>query len=167
MEPELCKIMLSKDGNLPLRCTKKSAGYDLTSTESYMLPPGGRAKIATGVTLSCPLGCYARVADKSSNTYKKGLLVAAGVIDPDYRSQIYVVVWNLNRNLDLFIPKGAAIAQLIFERYSEVTFHIVNELDETERGTDGFGQATDKKRKLESTTAWTLGSRIDHRCSAI
>ena len=163
MEPELCQIMLNKDAKLPLRCTKKSAGYDLTGTDSYLVPPGGQAKIPTAVSLACPPGCYARVADRSSNAYKKGLLVTAGVIDPDYRSQIYVVIWNFNKNHSVFIPKGAVIAQLIFERYSEVTFHVVEELNETERGSDGFGQATSKQKKIESTIAWTLGSRTNHK----
>ena len=159
--------MLDEDAKFPVRCTKRSAGYDLMGTDSYLVPPGERAKIPTGVSLACPPGCYARVADRSSNAYEKGLLLTAGVIDPDYRSQIYVVVWNTNDNHHLFIPKGAVIAQLIFERHSEITFHLVNKLNETERGSDGFGQATHNKKKFESTIAWTLGSRIDYKCSAI
>lgn len=149
--PVICKIALGEDAQIPIKCTKNSAGYDLASTENYLLCPGERAKIPTGVCLVCPPGYYARIADKSSNAYKTGIFVVGGVIDPDYRSQIYVVLWNSNNIHSVFVPKGGLVAQIIFERFTPVTFWVTNSLEKTERGSKGFGEATHGKAHTDET----------------
>lgn len=122
----------------PRSGTNFSAGYDLFSIEDEILSPGCRKLFKIGVALSIPVGKYGRIAPRSGLAFKKGIDVLAGVIDCDYRDELGVLLINLGQE-DVTIKTGDAIAQIIFENYSEVIFEETDTLDETVRGIKGFG----------------------------
>ena len=128
--------------NLPARSTPGAAGYDLFSTDNYVVLPGRRVVVSTGISVQLPPGTYGRVAPRSGLAVKHGLDTLAGVIDPDYTGEIKVVLQNLDMNQPFVIRPGYRIAQLILEKYE--TVEVVEVPSEntglvTERGAAGFG----------------------------
>ncbi len=130
---------------IPTRGSTGAAGYDLYTTEFYVLKPGERKLFKTGLSMSIPTGMYGRIAPRSGLAYKKGIDVMAGVIDEDYRGEIGVILINLGQE-DFNIIVGDKIAQIIFEFYNPVDFVETTGLDNTQRGEGGFG-STDKPSK--------------------
>jgi dUTP pyrophosphatase len=127
---------------LPARSTPGAAGYDLFSTDSYVVLPGRRVVVSTGISVQLPPGTYGRVAPRSGLAVKHGLDTLAGVIDPDYTGEIKVVLQNLDMNQPFVIRPGYRIAQLILEKFE--TVEVVEVPSEntglvTERGAAGFG----------------------------
>jgi dUTP pyrophosphatase len=126
---------------LPARATPGSAGYDLFSTDSYVVLPGRRVVVSTGITIQLPPGTYGRICPRSGLAVKHGLDVLAGVIDPDYQGEIKVVLQNLDMNQPFVIRPGYRIAQLILENYTvaEVVEVPSENTPLTERADGGFG----------------------------
>jgi len=128
---------------LPVRATADSAGYDLFSTDSYVVLPGRRVVVSTGISVQLPPGTYGRIAPRSGLAVKHGLDTLAGVIDPDYTGEIKVVLQNLDMNQPFVIRPGYRIAQLILEKYT--TAEVVEtspegtQIPSTARGSSGFG----------------------------
>jgi len=133
---------LNKSAIVPTRGSMKAAGYDLYTTEFHILKPGERRLFKTGLSLAIPSGMYGRIAPRSGLALKSGIDVLAGVIDEDYRGEIGVVLINLGQE-DKNIVIGDKIAQIIFEFYNEVDFTEETALNETSRGSGGYG-STDK-----------------------
>lgn len=127
---------------LPARATAGAVGYDLFSTDSYVVLPGRRVVVSTGVAVSLPPGCYGRIAPRSGLAVKHGLDTLAGVVDPDYTGEVKVVLQNLDPQPFVIRP-GYRIAQLILEQC--VTPEVVEvpgectALNDTSRGSAGFG----------------------------
>ena len=127
---------------LPARSTPGAVGYDLFSTDNYVVLPGRRVVVATGITVNLPPGTYGRIAPRSGLAVKHGLDTLAGVIDPDYMGEVKVVLQNLDVNQPFVIRPGYRIAQLILE---QCVTPEVNEVPSentglvTERGAAGFG----------------------------
>lgn len=90
------------------------------------------------MSISVPPGTYGRIAPRSSLAWKNSLHVGAGVIDADYRGNVGVVLFNLS-NEDFGIKQGDRIAQLILEKIVLAEVCEVSDLDETKRGSGGFG----------------------------
>jgi dUTP pyrophosphatase len=88
-----------------------------------------------------PSGIYGRIAPRSGLAFKNGIDVLAGVIDPGYRGEIGVVLYNTDQNNMFKISRGDRIAQIIFETYHSVTFQETNSLGETSRSNGGFGSS--------------------------
>ena len=132
---------LVPDATLPARSTPGAAGYDLFSIDSYVVLPGRRVVVSTGITVHLPPGTYGRIAPRSGLAVKHGLDTLAGVIDPDYTGEVKVVLQNLDLNQPFVIRPGYRIAQLILENYT--TAEVVEVPSEctqlTERGVGGFG----------------------------
>lgn len=126
-----------EDAQAPTRGSDEAAGYDLYSYESETVEPNQIKLIDTGISIRVPEGTYGRIAPRSSVS-KKGILINAGVIDRDYRGPVKVMVHNLSNN-DYVINKNDRIAQLILEQIKTPPVELVEELDDTERGTEGFG----------------------------
>jgi len=124
---------------LPSRGSPKSAGYDLYSTDGYVVLPGHRVVVSTGISIQCPSGTYGRIAPRSGLAVKHGLDVLAGVIDPDYTGEIKVVLVNTDMRVPFFIKPGYRIAQLILESFVEADVVEVACMHETTRGDQGFG----------------------------
>ena len=130
--------LLSSDAVVPTKATDTSAGYDLTSTETYILLPGQRFAFPTGIAVAIPENYYGRIAPRSGLAFKQGIDVLAGVIDSCYRGEIKVILINLG-DKNVTVSAGDRIAQIIFEKYHDFDIQVVSELDNTERGEGGFG----------------------------
>ena len=130
---------------LPVRATPGAAGYDLFSIDSYVVLPGRRVVVSTGVVINLPPGTYGRIAPRSGLAVKHGLDTLAGVIDPDYTGEVKVVLQNLDVSQPFVIRPGYRIAQLILERYEtpdvvEIPGECTGLVDtSTARGAAGFG----------------------------
>jgi dUTP pyrophosphatase len=134
-------IKINPLATLPARGTPGAAGYDLFSTDNYVVLPGRRVVVSTGITIQLPPGTYGRIAPRSGLAVKHGLDTLAGVVDPDYTGEIKVVLQNMDMNQPFVIRPGYRIAQLILERFevAEVV-EIPSECTLlTERGAAGFG----------------------------
>ena len=123
---------------LPSRGSSGAVGYDLYSVDEVVVPPTHRVLLGTGIAVVLPVGVYGRVAPRSGLTVKHGIQVGAGVIDPDYTGEIKVVLFN-HGDKDFEVKKGDRIAQLILERCETPDIEEVDSLNETQRGSTGFG----------------------------
>ena len=132
----------------PEKATSGSAGYDLFAVVQCTVPPArtmrdggvevGRALIPTGIVLSLPIHTVGRLASRSGLSVKSNVEVGAGWIDRDYRGEVMVELKNLS-STPYSISPGERIAQLIILPLSTSDIQIVDEVDETGRGSDGFG----------------------------
>lgn len=133
------------DGNdleFPKYETSKSAGLDLRActNENITLKPGERALIKTGLALALPENFEAQIRPRSGLALKNGVTVlnAPGTIDADYRGEIGVILINLG-DRDFILERGMRIAQMVISPVIQAELFEVAELDETKRGTGGFG----------------------------
>jgi len=126
-----------EDVMIPRRGSPDAAGYDLYSYEDAEIPPGKTRLFDTGISFQVPIGTYGRIAPRSGLS-KKGLLVNAGVIDRDYTGPVKIMLHNLS-NDTYEIKKNDRIAQLILEKIETPDITLVDNLDNTERGSCGFG----------------------------
>ncbi len=130
---------LCYDAIVPTRGSDGAVGYDLYSSEDAIVPcQAGRALVGTGITIVLPSSVYGRVAPRSGLAVKHCINVGAGVIDPDYTGEIKVVLFNHGEK-DFEIKKGDRIAQLILERYETPPIEEINIVEDTDRGSGGFG----------------------------
>jgi dUTP pyrophosphatase len=129
-------------GTLPAYATAGSAGMDITAAlaEPMILEPGAIVMIPTGIAIALPQGFECQVRSRSGLAAKHGIfaLNAPGTIDSDYRGEIKVILANSGKS-SYAIQPGERIAQLVIARYETVQWELVNTLDETDRGTGGFG----------------------------
>lgn len=130
--------LLSSNASMPTRATQNAAGFDLFAAESCMVPAWKRALIATDISVELPAGCYGRIAPRSGLAKKNSIDVAGGVVDPDYRGPVGVILVN-SSDTDFIVNKGDRVAQFILERYVECDAQLVQQLSETSRGSGGFG----------------------------
>lgn len=127
---------------LPSYATAGSAGLDLRAAASFTLKPGERALVPTGLAIALPEGYEAQVRPRSGLAVKHGITVlnAPGTIDADYRGEIQVPLIN-HGQADFAVARGERIAQMIIARVEQVELVEVDALDETARGTGGFGSS--------------------------
>ena len=132
------KVKLLDGARLPDRAHPTDAGSDLFARERKVIEPGKSATFDTGVCVELPHGCYAKVESKSGLNVKHGVMCCGGVIDEPYRGSIVVKLYNLS-DVPYIVERGDKIAQLIIMHYVVPEIVVVDELSETDRGTDGFG----------------------------
>ena len=132
---------LDPRATLPARSTPGAVGYDLFSLDNYVVLPGRRVVVSTGISVQLPPGCYGRIAPRSGLAVKHGLDTLAGVVDPDYTGEVKVVLQNLDPVLPFVIRPGYRIAQLILEQcMTPDVFEVPSECTQlTDRGAGGFG----------------------------
>lgn len=127
---------------LPTYATPQSAGMDLRANieEPVTLKPLQRRLIPTGLHIALPEGYEAQVRPRSGLALKHGITVlnTPGTIDADYRGEIGIVLVNLSDETFTVNP-GERIAQMVIARYEQAELQVVTELDDTERGTGGYG----------------------------
>ena len=134
---------MTKNAAAPMAATDGAAGFDLRATEGVVLFPGMWAAIGTGIAASIP-ECHAGlVCPRSGLAAKHGITVlnSPGVIDPDYRGEIKVLLINLSDEL-YEVHEGDRIAQLLVVPVARPDFsevHVVSDLAQTQRGEGGFG----------------------------
>ena len=143
MKLEELKIKkLDEKAIIPTYGTEYSAGADLYALldEDLEIKPGETVMIKTGLAMAIPNGYAGLIYARSSLGSKKGLAPAnkVGVIDSDYRGEIKVPLFNQSKETQI-ITKNERIVQIIFTPYLKVNFQETDELDDTTRGTAGFG----------------------------
>jgi len=131
---------LSSEATLPTFGSKGAAGCDLYSAVDISILPNSRSLISTDIAISFPSGHYGRVAPRSGLALKKSVDIAAGVIDPDYRGSLGVIIVN-HASEPFHISKGDRIAQFILERISIPSILEVQELPSSTRNIAGFGSS--------------------------
>lgn len=125
---------------LPAYATAHAAGMDVVSAENLTLAPGARHAVTTGFAIAIPAGFEVQVRPRSGLALKHGVtcLNTPGTIDADYRGEVKVILANLGSE-PFEIRRGDRIAQLVPAPVLQARFSEVEELDETARGTGGFG----------------------------
>jgi dUTP pyrophosphatase len=118
---------------------EEDAGLDLRALERTVLSPGVAQAVSTGIAIQLPPGHEAQVRPRSGLALKHSITVNFGTIDPGYRGEIRVVMFNLGR-ADYAVEKGDRIAQLIVSPYEAVQWE-EGELGDTARGAGGFGSS--------------------------
>lgn len=149
--------LLSPGAKVPTKGTDEAAGYDLYASEDTIVYPG-RNIIPTGIAVALERGTHAHIRPRSGFSAKgfeghtitegeTGYLeyaerfdadVKQGTVDSDYRNGIGVIVKS-DEPKPFMVTQGSRIAQMVILKHEEVTFEIVDELNETARGTGGFG----------------------------
>lgn len=128
--------------NLPQYATALSAGVDLEAAVDapMTLKPGERALVPTGLAMALPAGFEAQIRPRSGLAFKNGVTVlnSPGTIDADYRGEVKVLLVNLGQS-DFVIERGMRIAQMIIAPFTQVSWSVVDTLDDTARGAGGFG----------------------------
>ena len=134
--------IVTKTGDVPKYETAGSAGMDLKADlkTSVTLNPMERQLIPTGLFIELPIGYEAQVRARSGLSIKYGitLINAIGTVDSDYRGELKVPLVNLG-NEPVVIKHGERIAQLVVTKHDIVQWEIVERLEDTDRGSGGFG----------------------------
>ena len=127
---------------LPEYATPQSAGMDLRANieAPITLKPMERRLIPTGLYIALPIGYEAQIRPRSGLALKHGITVfnTPGTIDADYRGELMVLLVNFSDS-DFIINDGERIAQMVIARHEQGIFKVVETLDDTERGTGGYG----------------------------
>ncbi|HEX8674587.1 MAG TPA: dUTP diphosphatase [Longimicrobium sp.] len=135
------RLPSNPDLPLPARQTQGAAGYDVASAEpDFVLAAGERRLVATGLEIELPPDVECQVRPRSGLALRHGITLpnTPATIDPDYRGELRVIVWNAGSE-PVPIPRGMRIAQLVFARFETPTVEETAELSATDRGTGGFG----------------------------
>lgn len=141
---KILRLRPEDDADIPLPryMTAQSAGMDVCAAikQDLVLNKGDRALIPTGFAISLPTGFEVQIRPRSGLAIKHGigLINAPGTIDADYRGEIKIAVINLGAEPYTF-NRGDRIAQMVVQKIHVAQLHIVEELDETERNSGGFG----------------------------
>lgn len=148
MKPTVRTKKLCENAVLPKYGTEFAAGADLyacTDAEAVTLAPGETKLIHTGIALEIPAGYAGFVFARSGLASKRGLAPAnkVGVIDSDYRGELMVALHN-HSGIPQSVENGERIAQLVILPYLAVDFIESDTLDDTDRGTGGFGSTGTK-----------------------
>ena len=132
---------------LPAYATKGAAGMDLLAAVStpVSIPPGGRALIPTGFCIALPPGYELQIRPRSGLALKNGITLpnSPGTIDEDYRGEVGVIVLNMGDEA-FEVTRGMRIAQAVLAPVVRASWNEVTELDETARGSGGFGSTGTK-----------------------
>jgi dUTP pyrophosphatase len=133
---------LDPDVSLPVQGHADDAGYDLCAREDSVVPAGGgRVLVPTGLAVAIPSGYAGLVLPRSGLAMKHGISVlnSPGLIDPQYRGEVKILLVNTDPTTPYDIRRGDRIAQLVIQKVEYVEWEEVDELDETKRDTFGFG----------------------------
>lgn len=158
--------LLNENATMPQRNNPTDSGLDLYASEDVIIEPGETAIVKTGVAIALPSGHEAQIRPRSGITAKTKLRVQLDTIDEAYRGELGIIVDNIsqfitNDNYDWAwsvadcpvgvkkpcrlgtyqIRKGDKLAQLVIAKYETPTIVQVAELDETDRGLNGFGSS--------------------------
>jgi len=141
---------LTDPAYMPTRATKNDAGWDIRANTRHFIGPYKIMKVSTGIAVEIPEGYELQVRGKSGVAVNLGLTIAQGIgtIDSGYRGEICVLLKNMNATTKV-LEAGEMIGQLILGKILDVEWKEVKELGKSDRGTDGFGQASAKQKEKE------------------
>lgn len=131
-------VKLSEKAFVPIKGSAISAGFDLFSAYDYIVPTHEKCLVSTDIQINVPKGTYGRIAPRSGLAWKNNIHVGAGVIDPDFRGNVKVLILNLGNEM-FKIKAGDRIAQLICEKIENPNIILKKNLNKTIRNNDGFG----------------------------
>ncbi|MDG2455314.1 MAG: dUTP diphosphatase [Bacteroidia bacterium] len=136
-------FVINKSNNsLPVYQTEQSAGLDLSAflEEDVVLEPMDRKLVGTGIYMALPEGYEAMIRPRSGMAFKYGITVinSPGTIDADYRGEIKIALVNLSKEV-FTIKNGDRVAQMVINKYEQISFNLTDSLDETKRGSGGYG----------------------------
>lgn len=133
------KIKLDEGAKMPTRAHETDAGLDIYSREEQIVPAKESAIFDTGVHIELPIGTVGMLKSKSGLNVKHGI-VSEGVIDVGYTGSIVVKLYN-HSGFDYRVKAGDKISQLVILPVLTPTPYLVESLEETERGDNGFGSS--------------------------
>lgn len=139
------KVFNNSKNELPQYATPQSAGLDLRANiqQDIVLNPGQRTLVPTGLHIQLPVGYEAHIRPRSGLAIKHGItcLNSPGTIDADYRGDVGVIL--INHGTEPFVIKqGDRIAQMVIVKHETAEWESVesmDQLEDTERGSDGYG----------------------------
>ncbi|MCD6535252.1 MAG: dUTP diphosphatase [Deltaproteobacteria bacterium] len=141
-EIEVKIIRCRPQAHLPRYMTEQAAGMDLYAVldDDLVLSPGRRVMVPTGIAIALPSGYEAQIRPRSGLAVKHGisLVNSPGTIDADYRGEISVIMINHGESV-FIISDGERIAQMIVAPVSRCNWNLVENLENSERGSGGFG----------------------------
>ena len=146
---ELQIKLLDEGLEMPRYQHEGDAGLDLQSRVDFVLEPGARAMIPTGIAVAIPPGYAGFVLPRSGLASRHGIALvnSPGLVDSGYRGEMSIVMINTDKHETFHIKRGDRIAQLVIQKVEEVKLVRVAELDNTSRGEGGFG-STGRSNKL-------------------
>ncbi|OQY38500.1 MAG: deoxyuridine 5'-triphosphate nucleotidohydrolase [Candidatus Cloacimonetes bacterium 4572_65] len=126
----------------PKKYSESAVGYDVSAAieSALTIEPGKVLLVPTGFSMAIEPGYEAQIRPRSGLALKHqvGMLNSPGTIDPDYRGEVKVIMFNFGTT-PFVIEPGMRIAQMVIAKYENVKFEIVDQLDDTLRGEGGFG----------------------------
>jgi dUTP pyrophosphatase len=144
MKVRIQRLTAARDLPLPSPASPGSSGFDLRAAlpETAILGPGERLLVPTGLILEIPPGWEGQVRPRSGLALRHGIGVvnAPGTIDSDYRGEVAVILINLG-TAPFTIQRGDRIAQLVIAPVASVEWEEAESLEESDRGTGGFGSS--------------------------
>jgi dUTP pyrophosphatase len=156
-------VRLSQNATIPTKGSEKSAGFDLYSAYSTKINAQKGGLVLTDIAIKMPDGIYARIASRSGLTSLFNINVGAGVVDPDYRGNIMVYLFN-HGCIDFIINQGDRIAQIIFEKFLDNAELVeCKKLETSKRSGKGFGSPglNKNEKSLETTITAKLNEPFD------
>jgi len=141
MEKSILEVKkISEDAELPKYSLPSDVGLDLVCIENVSFMPTEKKEVKTGIMVKIPKGHVGLIRDRAGIVSKINLHTFAGTFDPDYRGEVTVILKNLG-DVEVEIEKGMKIAQLVILPVKSVEVKEVEEMDETQRGSKGFGSS--------------------------
>jgi len=107
--------LIRNNSKVPERAYPTDAGMDLFSTQNVTIEPLTREAVETGIVFHVPIGYVGRILPKSGLAIKSGIIIGAGVIDPNYTGEILVCMINTDRDYEFKVKEGMKIAQLVIQ----------------------------------------------------
>lgn len=133
------KVKLDEGAYVPVRAHTYDAGMDLCSREEKWIAPfGGYATFDTGVHIQIPESFMGEIRPRSGLMFRHQVVAGLGTVDPDYRGSVGVILFNFG-SAAYQVRKGDRIAQLVVTPCAPLQAEVTEELDETQRGSGGFG----------------------------
>lgn len=132
-------IKLLDGGKMPEKKTEGAACFDCYSNEEIEIPAGCMDSVALGFCIAIPKGYEAVIRPRSGLAFKDRVYTIEGTIDSDYRGEVRALIKNDGAKPEFKIKRGDRVCQMKIQRSDSFMLTPVDELDETERGTNGFG----------------------------
>ncbi len=130
--------LLTETSQVPYKAHRTDAGFDLFADQDCWIFSKERKTIKTGISFDMPSNMAGLIWPRSGLSVKKGIDVLAGVVDSGYRGEIMVCLYNTSDE-DVEINCGDRIAQIIFQEVPAISLLLREELETSQRGSDGFG----------------------------
>ncbi len=135
--PQLEVQKLDDMAVVPTKVNRSDAGYDLYALHGAIVQKHCHKLIKTGISMAIPEGYVGLIWPRSGMAYKHGIDVFAGVIDSSYRGDIGVILYN-SQYSDYNVEQGDRIAQIVFQKVKDFDLQLVDNLDDTKRGSGGI-----------------------------